>query len=288
MAETKFFNQHKSEIKQELNDLKVIYSDLDGTLLNHKGCLVNDSQGLFFLGAVKAIEKVRKHNIDLVLVSGRNQVQLRYNAQMMGLKNYIAELGSELVYDLGKEVRVTYHKQGRDYNITYGGRDLALIIDLLKKHFPHRIEGKLEWSKYRNHNALFFGEIDLKEANLLLGQAGYTDLVLVENGKSGLVNLDLEVKDLFIYNLIPKGVSKDKAIALDQKIRGLDPSQCIALGDSPSDIDMASRVKYFFLMGDSLKQEGDLARQLQNYSNIYVTTGEMNRGWAEVINFLLD
>ncbi|MCG9479958.1 MAG: Cof-type HAD-IIB family hydrolase [Actinomycetia bacterium] len=288
MTEIKFFKQHQQQIKRRLTGLKVIYTDLDGTLLNDKGSLLKDSNGRFYLGAVEGIHKLQQRGIDLVLVSGRNKTQLRYNAQMMGLKNYIAELGSELVYELGKEVRVTFDDSHIDYDITYGGKDLKKIIRLLKKNFPHKIEGKMEWSRYRSYNALFFGEIDLARANQLLRENGYGNLALVENGKSGLVDLDLEVKDLYIYNLMPRGVSKAKAIALDKKVRKIETGQCIALGDSPADIDMASEVEYFFLMGDSLKKDGDFIHKLAKYDNILVTNGEMNRGWTEVISYLLE
>ncbi len=283
MAEVKQFKHFMQKIKNGLAPLKIIYTDLDGTLLNDQGCLIKDGHGRYFLEGVECIKKIGEKNIDMVLVSGRNKTQLRYNAQMLGLKNYIAELGCELVYDLGKDVRVTFDAKKIDYAITHGGKDLASIIHILKQAFPKKIEGKVEWSQYRSYNALFFGEIDLSKANQLLKEKGFGGLCLVENGKSALVNLDLDVKNLYIYNLMPKGVDKAQAIALDRKIRGVSKNQCIALGDSITDISMAREVGYFFLMGGSLKKEPGFLRELGKYDNIYITSHTMNRGWAEVI-----
>src|SRR3989304_9601528 len=108
MVEYRFFRDNKKEIKENLKDLKVIYTDLDGTLFNDRGCIIKDNKGDYYFDAVKLLPLVAEKNWDIVLVSGRNKFQLRYNAQMIGLKNYIAELGAELVYDLGEEVHVTF------------------------------------------------------------------------------------------------------------------------------------------------------------------------------------
>jgi len=286
LGKLKFFKDHKQEIKNNLLGLKVIYTDLDGTLLNDRGCLIKDGDDHYFLGAVDCIRKIGEKGIDLVLASGRNKTQLRYNAQMIGAKNYIAELGCELVYDLGRDVRVTFDSKKINYQTTYGGKDLIRIIDILKDAFPGKIEGRVEWSKYRSYNALFFGEIDLARANKLLKEKGYQGLHLVENGKSALVDLNLDVNTLFIYNLMPEGVDKAAAVALDRKIRGIPSSQCIALGDSPADLSMAGEVGYFFLMGDCLKEDDDFLRKLSCYDNIYLTSQKMNRGWVEVIDYL--
>ncbi|MFZ3106924.1 MAG: HAD hydrolase family protein, partial [Candidatus Hydromicrobium sp.] len=211
-----------------------------------------------------------------------------YNAQIIGLKNYIAELGSELVYNLGKEVYATFDRQKIKYDLTYEGKDLIKIIELFKKNFPDKIESKMEWSRHRSHTVLFFGEINLNFANKLLKKEGYEELVLVDNGLSSLVELGLDIERLHIYNLMPKGVNKAKGIKLDKKIRNFDINNCIALGDSPEDLKMAGEVKYFFLMGNALEHKEMILDELDKYNNVYVTDGVMNKGWAEVIEYLVN
>ncbi len=178
----KFFKDNKEQIKEGISDLKVIYSDLDGTLFNDRGCIIKDSRDKYYFKAINLLEKINENGWDLVLVSGRNKYQLRYNAQMIGVKNYIAELGSELVYDLGKDVHVTFDNGKENFDITYEGKDLIRIMKLLMTEFPEKIESRMEWSRYRSFNALFFGEIDLDKANKLLETEGYGSLVLVDNG----------------------------------------------------------------------------------------------------------
>lgn len=284
----RLFRDSKKEIKENLKDLKVIYTDLDGTLFNDRGCIIKDEKGGYYLKAVKLLSEIARKNWDVVLVSGRNKFQLRYNAQIIGLKNYIAELGSELVYNLGKEVYATFDRQKIKYDLTYEGKDLIKIIELFKKNFPDKIESKMEWSRYRSHTVLFFGEINLNLANKLLKKEGYRELVLVDNGLSSLVELGLDIERLHIYNLMPEGVNKAKGIKLDKKIRSFDINNCIALGDSLEDLKMAGEVKYFFLMGNALEHKGMILDELDKYNNVYVTDGVMNKGWAEVIEYLVN
>ena len=283
----KYFKDHRRDIIRGTKALKVIYSDLDGTLFNDQGCLIRDVDDRFFFGAVKLLEAVRKKNWDLVIVSGRNKHQLRYNAQMMGLENYISELGAELVYGLGREVHVTFDDTKECHDLTYGSRDLIKIIDIIMEEFPGKIESRMEWSRYRTFNGLFLGEVDLNRANKVLQEAGYGSLVFVDNGISKLMDLDLNVERLHIYNLTPAGVTKANGIILDKKIRKLNRKNCIALGDSPEDLKMAPEVEYLFLMRNALEHREELEGELAKYDNVYVTEEIMNRGWTEVIGSLL-
>jgi len=282
----KYFKDHRDDLKDKIRDLRVIYTDLDGTLLNDQGCIVKDFEERYYFDALKLLKNIKEMGWDLVLVSGRNKYQLRYNAQMLGARNYISELGSELVYDLGKEVHVTFNNKNH-FDLTYNGKDLKKIIELLMEQFPEKIESQMEWSLYRSHNALFLGEINLKKANALLQREGYRGLVLVDNGFSKLMDLKLDVEKFHIYNLMPEGVTKANGIKLDKKLRNFKKDNCIALGDSLEDIKMAKEVKYFFLMKNALEHREELEKGLLKYDNVYITEGEMNRGWNEVMSGLL-
>jgi len=284
----KLFDDYKDKIKEDLIDIKVIYTDLDGTLFNDQGCLIKDCEGNFYFEVVKLFEKIAKKNWDIVLVSGRNKLQLRYNSMLVGARNYITELGSELVYNLGEKVYVTFDDKKYNYEITKCGKDLLNIIKILKEAFPNKIDSNLDWSIDRTFNALFFGDVDLKKANRILKEAGYEGLVLVDNGFSKLVELNLDVEHLRIYNLMPKGVDKSSAIKLDKKLRNFKDENCIALGDSIEDLKMASAVKYFFLMRDAIERDSNILNLLCNYNNVFVTKYRMNHGWAEVIKYLVD
>ena len=283
----KLFDDYKDKIKKDLKDLKVIYTDLDGTLFNDQGCIIKDCEGNFYFEVVKLFERIAKKNWDIVLVSGRNKLQLRYNSMLVGVKNYITELGSELVHNLGEKVYVTFDSEKYNYEITKCGKDLVNIITILKDAFPNKIDSNPDWSIDRTFNALFFGDVDLEKANKILKDAGYGGLVLVDNGFSKLVKLNLDVENMRIYNLMPRGVDKSSAIKLDKELRNFKDSNCIALGDSIEDLKMAPVVKYFFLMRDAIERDGDILNSLCNFDNVFVTKHRMNRGWAEVMKYLV-
>ena len=283
----KLFDDYKDKIKRDLRNLKVIYTDLDGTLFNDQGCIIKDCEGNFYFEVVKLFEKITQKNWDIVLVSGRNKLQLRYNSMLVGVKNYITELGSELVHNLGEKVYVTFDNEKYNYEITKCGKDLVNIIRILKEAFPNKIDSNLDWSIDRTFNALFFGDVDLEKANRILKNEGYEGLVLVDNGFSKLVKLNLNVEHLRIYSLMPRGVDKSSAVKLDKKLRNFKDKNCIALGDSIEDLKMASAVKYFFLMRDAIERDGDILNSLCNFDNIFVTKHRMNRGWAEVMKYLV-
>jgi HAD superfamily hydrolase (TIGR01484 family) len=282
----KYFKDFKEEIISSIGEIKVVYSDLDGTLLNKKGCLIVDDDGIYYFEVVEQLKNLSSRNIDVVLVSGRSRLQLRYNAQMMNLKNYIAEHGSEVVYDLEREVHTTYDKSSLKYDFASLGPDLDAVSDLLKKTFPMQIDCKKEWNRCRSTTVLFLGEVDLEEANRLLEKNGYGDSVIANNGPTALFSTNLNVNKLYLYNLIPKGIDKSTGVKLDKKIRHFSKENCIALGDSIEDLKMADEVSYFFLMDNNLQEEKDVLEVLPKYENVYITGKSMNRGWAEVISYL--
>lgn len=282
----KYFNDYKEEIRNNLGDIKVIYTDMDGTILNNKGCLIMDAEDNYFMGAVEQLKNLSSKNIDVVLVSGRNKMQLKYNAQMMNLKNYIAEIGSEVVYDLGKEVHTTYDKSKLKYDFASLGPDLDKVAKLLKNAFPGQIEYRAEWNRYRSTNVLFLGEVDLKEANKLLAENGYGDSVLINNGPTSLYPTLLNLDKVYFYNLMPKGVDKSSGVRFDKKIRHFSKENCIALGDSLEDLKIASEVGYFFLMNNNFQSEKDIIDALPEYENVFISEKSMNQGWAEVTGYL--
>jgi len=51
---------------------------------------------------------------------------------------------------------------------------------------------------------------------------------------------------------------------------------------------MADEVKYFFLMRNALEHKEIILDEFKRHNNIYISDGDMNKGWAEVIGYLVD
>ena len=282
----KFFQDHKEKIREEIRDIKAIYTDCDGTLFNDKGSIINDAEGRYFFGAVRCLELLYQHNIDLVMISGRNRYQLKYNAQMLNLNNYIAELGAEVVHNRGREVFQTYDKKNFRHDFTSLGEDFDNVVKLIKSSFPSKIDCRPEWNKNRNTNILFLGEIDVEKANKILDENGFGDSMIMNNGPTSLYAAEFPDCKTYFYNLMPKGVDKSKGVRKDREIRKFKKENCLALGDSAEDLKMADEVKFFFLMNNDIHEEDHVLEALPNYDNVFITEKKMNRGWEEVIRYL--
>src|SRR3954447_15865093 len=93
------------------------------------------------------------------------------------------------------------------------------------------------------------GTIDVREANDLLEQNGLGHLRLVDNGAIG-------PRPQFEglphgYHLLPAGASKTRAVAAHMQARGYARDECIAIGDSREDAEVAAVVGRFFLVANA-------------------------------------
>jgi hydroxymethylpyrimidine pyrophosphatase-like HAD family hydrolase len=80
--------------------------------------------------------------------------------------------------------------------------------------------------------------VDPREANELLAAEGHGELRLVDNGAAA-------------YHLVPAQTSKANAVAAHMRARGYAPEDCIAVGDSREDLDVARVVGRFFLVANA-------------------------------------
>jgi len=274
-------------LRERLRQVKVVYTDLDNTLLGPKSSIFIAPDGRYSLEPARALLAVIEADIDVVLVSGRNDYQLREIARLLGLRNYISELGCMLFYDGGREAIANY-----DYTVPDGMNLHEAIAasgapEFLLEHFQGRLEYHTPWSKNQKCTHLLRGLVDVRLANSLLAGEGYEGLRLVDNGGSRSAGNLVPLPEIRVYHLLPKGTNKASAIVSDQEKRGFMPSDSIALGDSLADLEMASAVGSFFLVADGISDNPQLNGELMTYENTYLTTQKMGMGWAEVARLVV-
>ena len=269
-------------VKGSLGEIRVIYTDLDGTMMGPGGCFFRNLVGEFTLRPARALLQALQRGVDVVPVSGRSGRQLRGDARLLGLRNYIAELGVELVYDLGAEVVVNAggFAQGRE-DLLAAILESGAVAFLLSE-YRGRIEYHTPWSKMRDCTPLFRGLVDLEEVNSVLAER-FPGLVLVDNGVLPLVSPTLEVPEAHAYHLVPVGVSKDQAVAEDMRRRGFRRKEAMAVGDSEADLAFAGAVGVFFLVRNGLFANPHLLALVEKTRNVVVTEGFLNEGWAEAV-----
>lgn len=269
-------------ISSRMDEVSVVYTDLDGTMMGPLGNFLLNIKREYTLRPVRTLVETLRKGVDVVPVSGRSGRQMRETARVLGLNNYIAELGVEVVYELGEKVVVdTGALEGKcddllEYIASTGAADFLL------SRYERRIEYHSPWSAFRECTPLFRGLVDLGEVNALLDEL-FEGLVLVDNGVLPRTSPTLDVGELRAYHLMPKGVSKEKAAAEDMRRRGFSRSEAIAIGDSEADLAFAGEVGAFFLVRNGLYSNPHLISAVSTLDNVVVTEGFLNEGWAEAL-----
>jgi phosphoglycolate phosphatase len=287
VAARKSVGANLSWLRQNLAPVRVIYTDLDGTMVGPLGCFFRDSAWELTLRPARALLGAHARNVDVMLVSGRHKSQLRETARLLGCVNYVAELGTELVYNLGAEVVMNIGDLQPTGGSVYRTIVETGVVDLLLESYPRRLEMHSPWSEERDCTPLMRGLVDLDEVHELLTEHGYSQFELVDNGVIPRKSPTLDVKVTRAYHLVPKGVSKEQAVRKDQELRGIPMEATVAVGDAVADISFSNTTGAFFMVRNGLDNNPDLAGVIDEAENIFVTEGEMGEGWAEVVETLL-
>jgi hydroxymethylpyrimidine pyrophosphatase-like HAD family hydrolase len=273
---------HLHELGQAIS-LRRVYADLDGTLLGPGGSLFSHPDGVTGEAAA-ALVALAEAGIGLVLVSGRTQEQVREAARTLGADAYIAEIGGLVVHRDGRE-EVTTRNRG-----SFAGRGTPFeaiqrsgAAGLMLTAYPGRLEPHTPWSSLaRECSVLLRGNVPLQEANDTLERSGNGWLELLDNGimsAAGGRFPGLEKDEVHAYHLVPKGVSKASAIAVDRARVGLGSTACIAVGDSASDVASASEVGAVFVVANGEPAVSGLALA----DNVYLMDRSHGLGFVDAI-----
>jgi hypothetical protein len=242
--------------------LRALYVDLDGTLLGPGGSLLRGGDGGVSLAGARAVEACLRAEAEVVVVTGRRQINAYEDARLLGSDSYIFELGCGLVLDGELEWLTDGHEPSEalgtlHFQITQSGAPALLL-----EHFAGRLQYHLPWSEGRDVSHLMRGEVDVAAANALLEGAGLGWLRLVDNGVLAAHGINvpgamfgLDADTVHAYHLMPAGASKARAVARHMQNRGYRVEECIAVGDSREDMEMAASVGQFWLVANGVTRD---------------------------------
>ncbi len=267
--------------------LSCVYTDLDGTLLGRGSSLFRDPEGSFSLAQARGLEACHRAGVEVVIMSGRREPQVHEAARLMGQTSYIYEAGCAFAID--RETTLLTGEMVPDESGTvYEQMEERGVPKLLFEHFEGRLEYHSPWHTGRVLSHLFRGKVDVEEANELLGANGAGDLRLLDNGAIGTPMKAVEGRT-HAYHLVPKPVSKAGAVAAHARASGYDPGDCIAVGDSVEDLEVAASVGRFFVVANGPENDPGLRGALASWGNATVTEGAMGDGFYEaVVTSLMD
>ena len=224
--------------------LRAVYTDLDGTLLGAGASLLRDGEGGFSALGVRALEACHRAGVEVVLYSGRRRDQLFHDARILGVGSYVFEAGSGVVVS-GETSWLT---DTRHDQITASGAPALLL-----ERYAGRLEYHEPWHEGREVSHLLRGSVDTDEANALVAEHG---LRLLDNG--AIRRTMPGVEQAHAYHLLPREASKARAIAMHMQIRGLQPQECIAIGDSREDAGAAEVVQTFWFVANAVRKDPSL------------------------------
>ena len=259
------------DILADLKQLKVVYTDIDGTLVTD-GSLLRKSSG-YSLKKAQALYHLLTAGVDVVMTSGREKEKLKETARLLGLHNYIANLGVEIVYNRGEKVIHNYGMKVVD------GENLKNLIaetgiaQFLFDNFPGKIRFYKPWSDILRTHLLFIGEFEYEEAAALISKH-FPQLRIIDNGS---VPSYQEFLQPHAYHVVPKQVGKKVAVQIDKKERELRRENIIAIGDSLEDLSLAEEVAIFFLLDQKIPVK---------YSNVVRLDNSDGEGFSRMVNSL--
>lgn len=274
-------------LTENLMPVRVIYSDIDGTLVGPLGNFFMAYDGELTLRPARAMVAAHARNIDVMLVSGRHKSQLRETGRLLGCLNYVAELGTEIVYNLGMEVITNTGALELTCDSVYRSVLQTGVVDMLLEAYPRKLEMHTPWSDERDCTPLLRGYVDTGEVHERLREHSYEQFQLVDNGVIPRKSPTLDVPETRAYHLVPLGVSKELAVQKDQEHRGFKRAETVAAGDAEADLPLADAVGAFFMVRNGFDANPHLADKIAATPNVFITEGRMGDGWSEVVETLL-
>lgn len=283
----------------KLRRVKVLYTDIDGTVLGKRGCLLVDGENRPSANTAQAIVEANlSPELKVVPCTGRSVTQLIEISRLFGWDDFIGEAGA---------VRSYWHAESGTrenvYDTPCWSHDLRkrasgdvtpldLInasgaMDALFAAFPGQIEYHSPWNVNRKATNVLRGRVDAAQANLLFADFDIP-ISLVENGviAPSAHTLIESSEAIRAYHLAPTGVTKGFAIREDIARRGLSKDEALMIGDGMADLECGPEVAAIFMLQNALRAP-KMAAALAAMPNAYVTEGAQGDGWAEVLRAIL-
>jgi HAD superfamily hydrolase (TIGR01484 family) len=268
-----------------LANARVLFTDLDGTLLGLRGSLLTDSAGAPSLDAVNAIAALNRAGLSVVVTSGRNARQLRELTRLLDWPDFIGELGCLRSYDRGGifEFDTGEWPTGAllEGETPYEAIERVGAVAALMDRFRGLIEYHDPWHLDREVTHLVRGNVPIDEAQAVLDDLALP-VSIIDNGiihprAHGLVGVD----EVHAMHLVPTGTNKEASIRAYLSSRGLSPDEAIAVGDSAADMAMADVVGTAFCVANGLADRA-LVSAAASRPNVAALRGMRGSGWAEL------
>jgi hydroxymethylpyrimidine pyrophosphatase-like HAD family hydrolase len=264
---------------------RILYSDLDGTMVGPGGCFFRGRDRATTLAPSQALTALHDAGVALSLVSGRTRAQLQEAARIFGADGYIAEMGAIIGWDHGRRSTMLTGQTPDEFAGPLVAQLESIgLVDALLGAFDGRLEHHAPWHLGHETDVMLHGLVDVEKVNVWLTDRGFAWLVFVDNGRLNDTVMEGLDERPHIYHLMARGISKGLAIEADLERRGLTASNAVAVGDSLSDLVMASYVERFFLVANGAEVPS-IREAAAALPNVTVCADPVGTGWAEAARY---
>ena len=86
-----------------------------------------------------------------------------------------------------------------------------------------------------------------------------------------------------LYHLLPRDLSKAAGVAAHARARGLTREDCLAVGDSREDLQVAPVVGAFWLVANAIELDPDLSAEITGHPNAHLAEASHGAGVYEAV-----
>lgn len=264
--------------EDDLKNIKMVFCDLDGTLLN--------SQSRLSSGTIQAVKSFKDH-IPFILCSGRNFTGMEKIYESLELNTPLITTNGAYVFQgdkvlenhcISKDVVQSLLDVLKDYNVSI---NLYCGKEWYTKDLSHpALKREIHAVGRKPTNTTNIEDVSSLSVNKIL-LIGEEKEITRTREKLDTLTLDftLAQNNPFFLELCPKGFDKGTAISSILKENHLTLDQCLVIGDNQVDIPMFRLAKYKASPKNAIKE-------IQRLSNIHLASHE-NDGVAELLEYWL-
>jgi Cof subfamily protein (haloacid dehalogenase superfamily) len=256
------------------NDIKIIFTDIDGTLFDHKSKKVPAS-------AIEAIKQLQRKGIKIFLASGRN----RYLIGKVGVLDFmkpdglITMNGANVILDNKIIYKYPLPQEEIDSLIKFSKR-LKFGLTLIEEEDGHI--NYVDWRVISAHEKYGTRFPQPRTFPDHYDRVVYQAIAFCDELDESLFLPHLKQCksarwDEYAVDIMPRDSDKSKGILAVLEHYGLKPANCMAIGDALNDLEMLNFAGIAVAMGNA-KDEVKAAAD-------YVTDSIESDGWAKAMRY---
>lgn len=240
--------------------IKLIVTDMDGTLLDEEGNLPKD----FF----NTLEKLKAKNVKFVVASGRPYVTLNKNfAPISDELDFICDNGAFIVEN-GQVISIEVMDRSKVNEIIKFCEDIPnteIILCGIKAAYQNRLskDFEKEIGKYYLENKIVDDlttvDDDIFKVTICdLNNSATNSYKFLEPNFNK--DFDLVISGTTWIDIMKKGINKGYALEKIQKAEGISQEETMVFGDFYNDVEMLKKAHYSFVMenaNEDMKQYGN-------------------------------